>query len=276
MHRRRLMYNTGGIRSVPSSGRDPAQEVFELANRILKDSIRTSPEIDALSWFEEVLFYRLIVSADDYGVFPADPVMLSHLLFPRKENISRKAVEAALDQLEKTGLIRRYRVGGKGVYLHLVSWDSHQRLRTTQRKYPAPEEAGSPPEPAASDPCPVPDEPEPPAAAAPEKAEPDGSPEPPVITIPLNDGSEYPVLQRDADEYASLYPAVDVLQELRSMRGWSLNNETKRKTRSGIRRFINSWMARAQDAGGMKYPPPARPAAHENPYQAMICEGEVQ
>ena len=243
-----------------------------MANRILKDSICTSPEIDALSWFEEVLFYRLIVSADDYGVYPADPVMLSHLLFPRKENISRKMVESALDQLEKTGLIRRYQVSGKGVFLHLISWDSHQRLRTTRRKYPAPEDTADPPEQAVSDPCPVPDEP----VAVPEKAEPDGSTEPPVITIPLNDGSEYPVTQHDVDEYASLYPAADVLQELRAMRGWSLNNESKRKTRSGIRRFINSWIARAQDTGGMKYPPPARPAMPENPYRAMICEGEVQ
>ena len=98
----------------------------------------------------------------------------------------------------------------------------------------------------------------------------------PVITLPLNDGSEFGILQEDVEEYASLYPAVDVLQELRAMRGWCLSNETKRKTRSGVRRFINSWMARAQDRGGPAGGIPARNAyRNENPYLAMTCEGEV-
>ena len=32
-----------------------------MPNRIIKESICRSEEIDSLSWFEEVLFYRLIV-----------------------------------------------------------------------------------------------------------------------------------------------------------------------------------------------------------------------
>ena len=38
-----------------------------MPNRILKESICRSEEIDSLSWFEEVLFYRLIVICDDFG-----------------------------------------------------------------------------------------------------------------------------------------------------------------------------------------------------------------
>ena len=37
-----------------------------MPNRILKESICRSDTIDHLTWFEEVLFYRLIVSCDDY------------------------------------------------------------------------------------------------------------------------------------------------------------------------------------------------------------------
>lgn len=37
-----------------------------MPNRIIKESIKSSPQIDELSWFEEVLYYRLIVTADDY------------------------------------------------------------------------------------------------------------------------------------------------------------------------------------------------------------------
>lgn len=43
--------------------------------------------------------------------------------------------------------------------------------------------------------------------------------EQPVIRIPLKNGREYPLYRKDVDEYAGLYPAADVAQELRNMRG---------------------------------------------------------
>ena len=71
--------------------------------------------------------------------------------------------------------------------------------------------------------------------------------EPSVITITLNDKSEYPIYQSMVDEWNELYPNVDVLQELRKMKGWSNANPAKRKTKKGIQRFINAWLAREQD-----------------------------
>ena len=68
-----------------------------------------------------------------------------------------------------------------------------------------------------------------------------------VITILLNDKTEYPVTETDIDGWKELYPAVDVLQELRKMKGWADANPTKRKTKSGIKRFINSWLSKEQD-----------------------------
>ena len=73
--------------------------------------------------------------------------------------------------------------------------------------------------------------------------------EPPFITLPLNDKSEYPVTNQSVREYKELYPAVNVEQELRNMRGWCLSNPTKRKTKSGIGRFINSWLSKEQNKG---------------------------
>lgn len=71
--------------------------------------------------------------------------------------------------------------------------------------------------------------------------------EPSIITITLNDKSEYPIYQSMIDEWNELYPNVDVLQELRKMKGWSNANPAKRKTKKGIQRFINAWLAREQD-----------------------------
>lgn len=72
------------------------------------------------------------------------------------------------------------------------------------------------------------------------------------ITIPLNDKTEYPVYDDDVKEYKSLYPAVDVEQQLRNMKGWCDANPSKRKTSKGIKRFITSWLCREQDRGGTK------------------------
>lgn len=75
---------------------------------------------------------------------------------------------------------------------------------------------------------------------------------PPVIELTLNDKSLYPVLQKDIDEWQELYQSVDVIQQLRNMKGWLNCNPAKRKTKSGIRRFINAWLSKEQNKGGDK------------------------
>ena len=49
------------------------------------------------------------------------------------------------------------------------------------------------------------------------------------------------------DEYVSLYPAVDVMCELRKMRGWLNANPERRKTKRGINSFVNRWLSKEQD-----------------------------
>ena len=87
-------------------------------------------------------------------------------------------------------------------------------------------------------------------------ADPSGSPHA-VIKIPLNIvGTYHDVFEDDIKIYSELYPAVDVLQQLRNMVGWCNANPTKRKTKDGIKRFINSWLTKDQDRGGSKSPRP--------------------
>ena len=69
----------------------------------------------------------------------------------------------------------------------------------------------------------------------------------PLIGLPLNDGTEHNVTEEDLREYSSLYPAVDVMQQLRNMRGWLLSNPTHRKTKRGIKAFITKWLSKEQD-----------------------------
>lgn len=72
---------------------------------------------------------------------------------------------------------------------------------------------------------------------------------PTVAEIVLNDKSKAKITQAEVDEWKKLYPAVDVLQELRKMTAWCEANPTKRKTKRGIKAFIVNWLNREQDKG---------------------------
>lgn len=110
-----------------------------MPNRIIKESVCTSDSIDKLSWFEEVLFYRLIVNCDDYGRFDGRPAVIKNRLFPLKENLTVKTVSAAVDKLASTGLVALYMFEGKP-YLCLPTWNCHQNVRAKRSKYPDPED----------------------------------------------------------------------------------------------------------------------------------------
>lgn len=89
-------------------------------------------------------------------------------------------------------------------------------------------------------------------------AESEAASAPAAISLPLNDGTEYPVTEEQCQEWAGLYPAVDVIQQLRGMRGWLNANPQKRKTRRGVNRFINAWLAREQDRGNVQRKKPSQ------------------
>lgn len=65
--------------------------------------------------------------------------------------------------------------------------------------------------------------------------------------LPLIDGTEYAVSMSEIENYKALYPAVDVEQQFRAMYGWLDANPKNRKTRAGIKRFINSWLSKEQN-----------------------------
>lgn len=111
-----------------------------MPNRIIKESIKTSEQIDSLSWFEEVVYYRLLVTADDYGCMDGRAVLLKSELFPIKDTVTKKAVEDAINTLASVGLLCKYTVSGKP-YLFFPTWEKHQRVRNRHRKYPAPPSA---------------------------------------------------------------------------------------------------------------------------------------
>lgn len=108
-----------------------------MPNRLLKDSIRTSKSINALTDFQFRLWAYLITYVDDFGRGRAELDILKGFVFPRRACVSEDTIKAALNGLASIGLIRLYEVDGDA-YLCLRHWEEHQNRRATTSKFPAP------------------------------------------------------------------------------------------------------------------------------------------
>lgn len=108
-----------------------------MPNRIIKESICTSEEIDKLTPEQEVFFYRLLVACDDYGLMDARPAILKARCYPLK-SIESKRIQTLLDALNSVGLVSIYKSDGKD-YLHVTNWEKHQTIRAKKPKYPYPQ-----------------------------------------------------------------------------------------------------------------------------------------
>jgi hypothetical protein len=81
-----------------------------------------------------------------------------------------------------------------------------------------------------------------------------------LINLPMLGKKEFPIDEHQAREWESLYPAVDVMQELRKMRGWLIAHPERRKVKP--LRFVNGWLAKEQDRA------PSRPSTPKSFTQA--------
>lgn len=109
-----------------------------MPNRIIKESICTSPNVDALSRDAEVFFYRLLVQCDDYGRMDARRAILRARCYPLQiDRVSESDIGAWLAELQAAGLVVLYHVEA-GEYLHIQTWEKHQQVRAKRSKYPAP------------------------------------------------------------------------------------------------------------------------------------------
>ena len=238
-----------------------------MPNRILKESICTSDTVDTLSWFEEAFFYRLIVNCDDYGRTDARPAILKANLFPLK-NVTATDIEKTLSKLSAVGLVYRYIVNDKP-YLQLVTWEKYQQVRSKKSKYPSPEEGLPYDEKSSSDiKCNQKKTDVPVIQSNPIQSEYESEIEsdcmhgadnsasvptsPAVISLPLADKTFFDISQEQINHWQELYQAVNILQELRKMKGWFEANPQRKKTRRGIMRSITGWLAKEQDKGGVR------------------------
>ena len=110
-----------------------------MPNRIIKDSIRTSKSINAMSDFQFRLWAYLITYVDDYGRGSADPELLKGFVFPRRKGVTEGTISKTLAELATIGSVILYEVDGEP-YLCFPNWSEHQTVRNKVSKFPAPDD----------------------------------------------------------------------------------------------------------------------------------------
>jgi len=110
-----------------------------MPNRILKESICTSCEIQGLGRDAEILFYRLLVNCDDYGRMDARPAVVRSRCFPLQlDTVTDQDVKGWLERMVSVGILTLYNAKGKP-FLYYRTWERHQQIRAKHSKYPDPD-----------------------------------------------------------------------------------------------------------------------------------------
>lgn len=210
--------------------------------RTIKPEFFTSEDIVALPPLARLLYIAMWCEADKAGRLAWKPKTFKMRYLPADSC----DIEELCNQIVSAGLVRLY---GDGLAF-IPKFADHQHInpRETESKLPAPD-ASRTRRPRVSDAqggregkgkegdSPVVDDAT------------DNPAPPPVITIPLVDGSEFEVSPSKAAEWSAAFPGVNVPQKLAQMRVWCIANPSKRKTRRGVETFIVSWLGRDQDSG---------------------------
>lgn len=243
--------------------------------RSIHPGLFTDEAFMALSSDGQVFFLGLWTEADDQGVFEWKPLTLKVRLRGGKDG----AVEPLLEELTAVNSIQRYEVGGR-VYGAIRNFRKFQRPKKPNAIHPITDEIRTYVALSAANPEPSDDEHDEVlhqfgtgTEKSPQREDGGGRMKdeggtkktsgvasqlpavlgPVFITLPTNrfesQGEEVPIYQPFVEEMQSLYPAIAVGDQLRAMRAWLITNAEKRKTRSGMKRFINGWLSKSQDRG---------------------------
>ena len=216
--------------------------------RTIKPEFFTSEDITSLTPLARLFYVSLWCEADRDGRISWRPVTLKQRYLPA-DSVS---IDALAGELISSGLVILYEIEGK-TYAEIPSFKNHQVInnRESESILPARVKVASPRVKAEGrkgregKEGKGRDSTEPQSASMLENS---------VIQIPLVDQTEHPITQSQIDEWSESFPAVDVIQQLRSMRQWCIAHPSRRKTSRGVSAFMVSWLTKEQDKGRSKGP----------------------
>ena len=257
-----------------------------MPTRLLYEKICDSATLAELTGDEERLFHRLVVKADDYGRFHADPRLILGACLPQfVERIDVSTVRAWRDRLADVGLIAIYLVDGRE-YLQLVTWGTCQRQRGSKPKFPpplegaesrgdlprdaaecgsrvvktrGPEAGGRRPVPGGRGPGGMP-----PMAADATSATPAEPSHDQISDVPAAVADFHAVLEGTQgyapsaalfDQITERYGSLDLREEALKMRSWLADPERNTRQRSATEKFILGWLKREETSVGARSAP---------------------
>jgi hypothetical protein len=235
--------------------------------RSIKPAFFLNEEVAALPFEWRLLFAGLWTQADRAGRLEDRPLRLKAALFPY-DNLD---IEEGLTALAAARLIVRYTVGDKRL-IAVPTWDKHQQphVREAASELPGPGEhvlstvpaSGQHPRSGSGSGKGADPDPEGSSTRLLAAAEPVED-SPVLLTFPTvgTDGSEWRLRRCQVDEWQGLFPALDVLAEMRKALAWVMAHRDRRKTSKGMPKFLAGWLTRATDRPQGQRQPSA-PAAH--------------
>ncbi len=95
-----------------------------MANRVIKDSIWTSPTLAALSDFADGQFPRWLLLPDDWGCFNSDSRVIKGMVYPLRDSVTVKKIDALKQEYHDAGILFLWTEGGRE-WCYFVSFDNH-------------------------------------------------------------------------------------------------------------------------------------------------------
>ena len=84
-----------------------------MPNRIIKESIHSSEDVNKMTDFQFRLWISLITYVDDFGRGDARPAIIKGSCFPLRDRITVTDIDAALRAFAGIGCVGLYRLDGK-------------------------------------------------------------------------------------------------------------------------------------------------------------------
>lgn len=239
-----------------------------MPNRIIREALITSEKINKLTPQEESFFVRLMLRADDFGRYYANPKLLKSGLYPLRDNIRDTDMIRWLAACQKADLLHCYEVDGKR---YIEVYDFGQRVRSAKSKFPAPNEgnpsfadncqqmsdtcltdgSNCPPNSYSYSEAHSESKTESEAYSCPEPApQASGLDEEAILVFPCKGTGKksWPLMEAKIAEWAEAFPAIDVLSECRKARQWLIDHPDRQKTYAGMLKYLNGWLSRSQDS----------------------------
>lgn len=203
--------------------------------RTIKPDFWQNEDLATVAESTLLLAIGLLNHADDEGYFKANPALIKAAVFPIRE--PSMTIHDMITELSNVGYIEQFLTTNGRRFGRVVNFQKHQRVNR-------PKESEIKQLLAVTEYSVIDHQQVTPGKEGKGKdlyITPNGV----MFGIRLKSGDVFEPEREDVERWKNLYRRVDIDLELSKMEDWCESNISKRKTESGIKRFITTWLGKA-------------------------------